>query len=101
MDDIKLAQVPTLDRFEADLEDWEKALHQVRELIDFGETTGEQSYFIGARRKISTILNEIGQSQHFIAVKRAALAEVTPGVETLFENGQEANELQQDPHSEE
>jgi hypothetical protein len=101
MDDNKLSQVPTLDRFEADLDDWEKGLHQIRELIDFGETTGEHSYFIGARKKIGTILNEIGQSHHFIAVKRAALADVTLGVETLFENGQEVSELQQDPHSEE
>lgn len=94
MNDSELAKVPTLDRFEADLEDWELQLTQVRELIDYGERTKEAGFFVGARRKIHLILEEIERSRHFIAVKRAALAEVTPGVEALFEHGQELNELQ-------
>jgi hypothetical protein len=100
MNDNELSKVPTLDRYEADLEDWELQLNQIRELIDYSERTKEAGFFVGARKKIQLILEEIERSKHFIAVKRAALADVTPGVETLFENGQEVNELQQDPRLE-
>lgn len=103
MKDEDLARVNTLDRFEASVDELDEQLQQIRELIDYGESTGEPSYFIGARKKIAALLSLAEQDRHFIEVKRryAEVDAVTAGVETLFHDGQlerRLDELQEDQH---
>lgn len=85
MKDEQLAKVPTLERYESDLDDWEQMLLRIRSAIDYVEQTGDSSGFISARKDVATMLDEIGQARHFIAVKRSVVDVITPDVETLFE----------------
>ena len=84
MRDEELARIPTVDRFETDIEDWEAALENARNLVDLAEL-GDGEAFTSARRHITGVLEQIQQARHFIAVKRAFLQSFAPAdVETLF-----------------
>ena len=85
MRDDELARIPTVDRFEEDMVDWENAMIDIRHNIDLLEQTGDPQFAIGARKFIAGVLSEIEQARHFIAVKREFLQNLAPaGVETLF-----------------
>ena len=99
MDDEQLAKIPTIERFESDLDDWEAALENARTLIDMGEN-GDLDAFTAARKQITGVLFEIEQARCFIALRKSYLASLTPGASTLFDDGQSVKrrgEHQTDP----
>lgn len=84
MNDEELARVPTVDRFEADLDDWQPALENTRALNDLAEN-GDPDAFTGARKKITGVLRQMEDARRFIAVKKDFLQTFAPaGVATLF-----------------
>jgi hypothetical protein len=102
MDDEQLAKIPALDRFEADIHDWEEALNRIRSAIDYAETTLDPNGFIAARKEIAGILQEIENARHFIRVKHAAakqlvVRKVTADVEALFDETARLEALPEDP----
>lgn len=92
MEDSELATVPTLERFEADLEDWIPALQQAISSIDYLENTGDiANGTISARKTVAGVIQEMENARHFIAVKRNAIRQivlrrVTADVDTLFDD---------------
>ena len=103
MDETQLAKIPTIDRFEADLDDFEQQLEQARAAIDYGENTGDPNGFISARKSIADVLEQIQNARHFITVKRHAIKQdtirrVTADVDTLFDGTAPLEALQEDLH---
>jgi hypothetical protein len=93
MNDNELAQIPTVDRFERDLNDWEVILDCIRTDINMGESTGNPGFFVTARKRIADVLGEIEQARHFIAVKRAMAEQVTADAGTWFDGDRLATRL--------
>jgi hypothetical protein len=79
-----ISQINTYDRVNADLDDWEQALEDVRRLINQGEI-GDEDAFPEARKKIAGMLGEIEQTRHFLAIKQQEAIIATADVEALFE----------------
>jgi hypothetical protein len=86
MNDNELTQIPSVDRFERDLNDWEVILDCIRNDINMGEHIGNPGFFVTARKRIADMLREIEQARHFIAVKRAMAEQVTADAGTLFDD---------------
>lgn len=103
MNDNELQQVPTLDRYEQDLDDWEQTLNRIRSAVDYAETTGDPSGSISARKDIAGMLEEIENTRHFITVKRNAIRQivvrqVTADVDALFDGTARLVALPEDLH---
>jgi hypothetical protein len=102
MDNEQLAKTPTLERFELDLNDFERDLRLAHQAIDEAENLHDPICFIDARKKIAGVLDEIQSAREFIALRKAYLASLTPGVSTLVDDDQWATqpgEHQADRHS--
>ena len=82
-----LSKINLYDRVNADLNDWEEALQQIRRLINQGEI-GDQDAFPEARKKIAGMLGEIEQTRQFLAIKQQEAVIATADVEALFEDEQ-------------
>jgi len=78
------SQINTYDRVDADLNDWEAALQDIRNLVSKAEISGDIYDFQEARVKIAAMLEEIVQTRGFIQYKRNIAASITAGVEKLF-----------------
>ena len=104
MNNEELAKVPTLERFEADLDDWIPALRQAISSINYLENTGDiASGAMSARKTLAGVIQEMENARHFIAVKRDAikqivLRKVTADVDALFDDPRTAQleRLQED-----
>jgi hypothetical protein len=88
MDEEQIAKIPTLDRFESDLDDFERELDQAKADIDYGEDCKDPAGFIVARKRITGVLNQIKSARQFIALRKSYLASLTPGVSTLVDDDQ-------------
>jgi hypothetical protein len=77
-----ISQINVYDRVNADLDDWEHELQQVRSLINQGEI-GDEDAFTDARKKIAGMLGEIEQTRQFLAIKQQEAA-ATADVEALL-----------------
>lgn len=78
------SKINTYDRVDADLNDWEAALQDIRNLVSKAEISGDTYDFREARVKIATMLEEMKQTRGFIEYKRQIAASITAGVEKLF-----------------
>jgi hypothetical protein len=87
MNNEELARVNTLDRYQADLDDFTAHLLRIQENITMAETYRDPEFFIAARKEIHVTLGEIEQARHFVGVKRNALNTLIADVETLFDGG--------------
>jgi hypothetical protein len=95
MEEEQLAKIPTIERFEGDLNDFERDLLLASQAIDDGENTHDPFCFIDARKRLAGVLDQIQEAREFIALRKSYLASLTPGVSTLFDDGQSAR-----PHGE-
>ena len=81
-----LARVPTVERFEAELEDWIPSCSRPSERLTTLENTGDiANGVMSARKTLAGVLQEMENARHFIAVKKDFLQTFAPAdVETLF-----------------
>jgi len=82
-----ISHINVYDRVHADLNDWERALEDIRKLINMGEI-GDDDAFPEARKKIAGMLGEIEQTRQFLAIKQQEAVIATANVEALFEDEQ-------------
>ena len=85
MRDEDLARIPTVDRFESELDVWQIKLTAVIQTISEAEITKAPECYTEARKTLAGVLQEMENARHFIAVKRNFLETFAPAdVETLF-----------------
>ena len=97
-----ISQINVYDRVHADLDDWERALEDIRKFINMGEI-GDEDAFVDARKKIAGVLGEIEQTRQFLAIKQQEAVSATADVEALFEDEQPSVSFgfpQSEPHEE-
>src|SRR5690349_1586658 len=85
-----LAKINTYDRIDADLDDWEQSLGEIRQLITAGELSRDGDEFREARKKIAIMLDGIQQTRTFIEFKRNMVVGTTADVEALLVDGEPA-----------
>ncbi len=102
MNEEQLAKVPAIDRLEADVDDWQQQLQQVRAAIDYAETNQDPDGLVAARKSIADILTEMENTRRYITVRRSYLASVTSDASTWFGDQSvvpQANPSPQDAHN--
>jgi hypothetical protein len=85
-----LTKINTYDRIDADLDDWEQSLKDIRRLITMGELSRDGDEFQDARRKIAEMLEGVRQTREFIEFKRNMVVGTTADVEALLVDGEPA-----------
>ena len=85
-----ITKINTYDRIDADLDDWEQALREIRQLITMGELSSDGDEFQEARRKCQAVLGEIQQAREFIAAKRQMVVGTTADVEAILVDNEPA-----------